>query len=126
MFMYLFRILSAHTSHMCTVQFALPFPSGSSGQEFWPCGYGFGQQQSIKELNRAVILTSNLCYSQFLRDKGSIKLGGCKRRLNIFSSLHCIHRTKHCRHGLWAFPRFQLSIKLLLSLSLSRLMCLSL
>jgi len=33
------------------------FQSASSGLESLPCGYGFGPQQSWKELSRAVVLS---------------------------------------------------------------------
>jgi len=56
MLMYQFRKLSVHAARICTVQFMLAFQSTSSGLL---CGYGFGPQQSWKELSRAAILTGN-------------------------------------------------------------------
>jgi len=71
MVMYPFRKLYAHVGHISTVQFVLGFQSATYWLESLPCGYGFGPQQSLKKLSRVLILTGNLCYSPFGKEKGS-------------------------------------------------------
>jgi len=83
---------------MCTVQFVRTFQSASSGLKSLLCGFGFGLQQSWKELSRVAVLTGSSL--PFGEKKGSkrymIELASSvlakkaferyQRRLNSFKS----------------------------------------